>query len=387
MDPYILTFKETANLRMLDEYDVKDVHVAKHFPYIVFCNLTEEQEELLKNENDILSIERDMADDFEEDEGQTESYAIDLLEVKKYHEKGYKGQGIKIAVFDSGVQKHEDLEIKGGINAYDQSEPYDENINTSHGTMVAGVLAAKDNGKGTLGVAPECDLYVVKLDDNAGSNNGSRWSEQILGLSWAMDNDIDIINCSFSGLTDSTARYNAFKDAHESGIIICGSAGNMQNRVDDDRSTMGFPCSYPFVIATANITSSIKRNASSCMGRHINFSSGGTSIKSTTTDSANTVSKKYRTGTGTSYASPSVAGIIALHKQMFPDYSNEKILSIMYENAEKLGAPWEYGAGIPKFPSRQYEDIQMKHKGDSDIDIAIKNEMVIDSSFQMKARL
>src|SRR5699024_12447350 len=105
MDPYILTFKETANLRMLDEYDVKDVPVTKHLPYIVFSNLTEEQKELLKNENDILSIERDMADDFEEEEGQTESYAIDLLEVKKYHEKGYKGQGIKIAVFDSGVQK------------------------------------------------------------------------------------------------------------------------------------------------------------------------------------------------------------------------------------------------------------------------------------------
>src|SRR5699024_4956227 len=190
-----------------------------------------------------------------------------------------------------------------------------------------------------------------------------------------------------SGLTDPTSRYNAFKDAHESGIIICGSAGNMQNRVDDNRSTMGFPCSYPFVVATANVRSNRIRNASSSMGRHINFSSGGTSIRSTTTDSANTVSKKYRTGTGTSYASPSVAGIIALHKQMFPDYSNEEILEVMYENAQRIGDPWEYGAGIPKFPEKQYYDIQIKYKGDSDADMYIKNEMMIDNSIQMKARL
>lgn len=391
MRPYILTFKNTANIRLLHSLGVYDVHVPKNFPYIVFCKLDEVLKNAVESVEDIVAIEEDLADDYEDVGGtseQYESYAIDLLEVKKYHDQGFKGQGIKIAVFDSGIQKHEDLVIKGGINAYDQSKPYDANIYNSHGTMVAGVLAAKDNEKGTLGVAPECDLYAVKLDDNAGSKNGSRWSEQIIGLDWAMSNGIDIINCSFSGLTDSTARYNAFKDAHESGIIICGSAGNMQNRVDDDRSTLGFPCSYPFVVTTANVRPDKSRNSSSCMGAFINFSSGGTSITSTTTDSDNAVSNKYRTGTGTSYASPTIAGIIALHKQMFPSLSNDEILNVMYENSEKLGESWEYGAGIPKFPTKQFKNIQLKHRGDgASKDISMKSKYGNDKTAQMKARM
>src|SRR5699024_9860117 len=318
---YLITFKDVASKRILEEYNASNIELFSNLKNITVCELSEESADELSRDDLILSVEIDCRDSFDaggDSESGVRSYAHDLLEVKKYHDLGYKGQGIKIAIFDSGIQKHENLNIAGGFNAYDQNAPFDSNINNSHGTMVAGVLAGKGINGAPLGVAPECELYAVKLDDNVSTKNGSFWSEQIAGMDWAINNNIDIINCSFSGLTDSIARRSAFKAAHEAGIIICCSAGNMQNRVTDDRSTIGFPANYPFVVTTANVRSDKTRYVTSCLGKNINFSSGGVSITSTTTDRDNQVSIKYRSGTGTSYASPTIAGVIALIKNMFP---------------------------------------------------------------------
>ncbi len=370
MDNYIVTFKDVVNARLLDEYGAVNIHIPKHLSFIALCEIGVDKAMLLNNEKEVKAVERDAVDvmdydRFDEDiSNQGESYVIDLLGVKEFHDLGIKGQGIKVAVFDSGIQKHEDLVISGGINAYDQTKPYDENIHTSHGTLVAGVIGMRDNDIGYLGVAPECELYAVKLDDNEGSNNGSRWSEQIIGMNWAIENNIDVINCSFSGFTESVARREAFKAAHDAGITIFCSAGNKQNGTSTKIDTIGFPSRYPFVITTANITSEKVRNASSCVGSPLNFSSGGTSIPGTTTDGANTVSNKYRTGTGTSYANPSVAGIFALYKQMFPNDSRKQLLQKMYVNAERIGDPWLYGAGIPRFPHKDYSNIKINMRGD-----------------------
>ena len=360
MKQYIITFYDDANIRLLDKFNPKKVHVLKHFKNIVFCEMDPENAIKLKEEKEIKSVEEDSEDDIDNDEfdEQGESYNIDFMQVKKFHDMGITGKGVKIAVMDSGTQKHEDLKIKGGINAYNTTESY-HNHYKAHGTRTAGIIGMQDNDKGYLGVAPDCDLYIIKVDDNKGSNNGSQWSAQIVGMNWAIENDIDIINCSFSGSTDSVARYEAFKKASDNGIIICGSAGNKQRNVDLSISTMGYPCSYPFVIASANLTSKKVRNGSSAVGNMLDFSSGGTSVPTTDKDSANEISKKYVNGTGTSYASPAVAGMFGLYKQMFPNDSKEKLIERMYENAEKIGDQWLYGAGIPQFP-KEFKNINMK---------------------------
>src|SRR5699024_11757245 len=90
--------------------------------------------------------------------------AIDMIEVKKFHEEGITGKGVKVAVLDSGIQKHEDLKISGGYNAYNKNLPYDANLASAHGTKVAGVIGMQDNNKGNLGVAPGCELYAVRIE-------------------------------------------------------------------------------------------------------------------------------------------------------------------------------------------------------------------------------
>lgn len=272
------------------------------------------------------------------------SYAYDFMNVQKFHDLGIEGQGIKVAVMDSGVQQHVDLNIKGGFNAFDDSIPYDSEIKASHGTAVAGIIGMRGGG-----IAPACDLYAIRVDDSTGSNAGNRLSEHVIGIDWAIDNDIDVIVCSFSSVNDTKERRDAFKRAHEAGIAIFCSANNRQGSEPLTVDTMRYPARYPFVVTSANIDSDKKRYSSSSVGPQINFSSGGVNVTTTTSDNSSSVSNKYRTGTGTSYANPAVAGVYVLFKQMYPNDSRDKILQRMYVSAENLGNPWEYGAGIPRF--------------------------------------
>lgn len=358
----IVTFKGTANLRLLDKHNVKDIYVPQYIPNLVLCKLDDDQIKHLRNEKDILAVELDDADSIDDtfdESSQEHSYAIDLMEVKRFHDLGFKGQGVKVAVFDTGIQKHEDLVIVGGINAFDQTKPFDADIANAHGTKVAGVIGMQDNDKGYLGVAPECELYAVRLDDGSGSNGGAQWSEQIVGMNWAIENDIDVINCSFSGTSDSVSRRQAFKAAHDAGITIFCSANNRQGDYDLNIDRVFYPAIYPFVITSANINQDKSRYKSSSVGPSINFASGGVNITSTSIDSNNGVSSNYASGTGTSYASPAVAGMFALYKQMYPHESREKVLQRMYVNTEKIGNIRYFGAGIPKFPDNNYENIIM----------------------------
>lgn len=283
------------------------------------------------------------------------SYAYEFMDVRKFHEKGIKGQGIKVAVMDSGVQKHNDLTIAGGVNAYDSGMPYDKDLNNSHGTMVAGIIAMHDGG-----VAPECELYAIRIDDGVSTTNNTQWDEQITGMDWAIENDMDVVICSFSGYTESTARRETFKRAHDAGITIFSSAGNKQGSYPLNVDRIGYPSRYPFVITSANIDENKERYPASCVGKSLNFSNGGVSVRSTTIDKNNEISSNFGTGLGTSYANPATAGIYVLYKQMFPNDSREKLLQRMYVNSEKIGDPWEYGAGIPKYPTIDFKSIQIK---------------------------
>lgn len=283
------------------------------------------------------------------------SYAYDFMDVQRFHDAGFKGQGIKVAVMDSGIQQHEDLIIKGGFNAFDSSTPYDADIKNSHGTAVAGIIGMQ-GFQGHLGIAPECDLYAVRLDDNTGSNAGNRLSEQIIAMDWAVANDMDVIVCSFSSVNDTQERRDAFKRASDAGIAIFCSANNRQGSNPITVDTMRYPARYPFVITVTNVDNGKTRYSSSSVGPQINFSSGGVNVTTTTSDGAVSVSNKYRTGTGTSYANPAVAGMYALYKQKYPNDPKMKLLQRMYVSAENLGDSWEYGAGIPKYP-KEYENI------------------------------
>src|SRR5690625_1503430 len=185
MSAYIVTFKEERDLILLEEYELSNIKLPKHIKKIVMCDMDEKQANKLKSNTEISSVELDSAEQLltnEDSETGDTSYAYDLMNVKEFHNLGFKGKGVKVAVLDSGVQKHSDLIVKGGYNAYDESIPYDKNLANAHGTKVAGIIGMQGKNNGLMGIAPECDLYAVRIDDGGGAINRTLWSSQIKAM-------------------------------------------------------------------------------------------------------------------------------------------------------------------------------------------------------------
>lgn len=362
MKKYLIVFKKNIDNSLLTISNAKNIELLDELSNICFCELNYDGYLKIKNSKNVKSIELDNSDilnDENPNNNQQSSYAFDLTEAKKFHDEGITGKGVKVAILDSGIQKHEDLIISGGYNAYDSTKPYDKDLAINHGTKVAGAIAMQNNDKGMIGIAPGVELYAVRIDDGKGAINRTIWSAQIKAIDWCIKNKIDAINCSFSSSTESMARREAFERAYEAGIAIFCSAGNTQPSGDETTSTIVFPSKYPFVVTTANINSNKTRYTTSSIGRGINFSNGGVSVNLPNIDNTVEVSNKYQVGTGTSYASPVTMGMYALYKEKYKE-SREKTLQRMYVNAENLGDSFYFGAGIPKYPTIEYINSQMR---------------------------
>ena len=120
-----------------------------------------------------------------DDEGDN-SWQVSRTFADVAHASGNMGTGVKVAILDTGIDyTHEDLDgnYRGGYDfVFSDNDPFDDSFN-SHGTHVAGIVAAEKNGMGVVGVAPEAELYAVKVLDGAGFG---RVDWIIAGIEWAV---------------------------------------------------------------------------------------------------------------------------------------------------------------------------------------------------------
>ncbi len=124
---------------------------------------------------------------------------IPQIKADAVQSSGVKGSGVKVAVLDTGIDaSHEDLNVAGGAS-FISSEPNPFIDDDSHGTHVAGTVAALNNSTGVLGAAPDVSLYAVKVLDSTGSGTYSGIAQ---GIEWAVDNGMDVINMSLGGSGD-----------------------------------------------------------------------------------------------------------------------------------------------------------------------------------------
>lgn len=256
-----------------------------------------------------------------------------------------KGAGIGVAVLDTGIDvDHEDLNVVGGKRFYLRGLTLrsDDQYNDvyGHGTHVAGTIAALDNGLGVVGVAPEVSLYAVKV---LGDNGSGSTSAIIAGIQWVCEqNNISIINMSLGSSYYSSTFDAACKKAYlEEGILIVASAGNSGNDAGTG-DTVGYPAKYDSVIAVAASDSSDDRAYFSSTGPDVDLIAPGVNIMSTVPDS------QYEEGwSGTSMASPHVAGTAALVWAENPMMSNGEVWQILTTTAENLNLPFEHqGNGL-----------------------------------------
>lgn len=299
-------------------------------------------------------------------EPNTEVYAESSKPLAQYsHEKtnvqaawsqNLKGKGINIAVLDSGVSKHDDLHIAGGASFVGYTDSYADD--SGHGTHVAGIIGALDNGVGTTGVASEANIYAVKVLKKNGKGSVG---DIVAGLDWAIKKGVDIINISIGVQQDHQALRAKVDEAEEKGIIVVAAAGNTGDEAK-------YPAIYENVVAVGATNANNKIASFSSRGKIIKVVAPGDEIVSTYLDN------KYATGKGTSQAAPYVAGMLALYKQAYPEKSPKEIVNMLYKNALDLGLKGRdivYGYGLVQFPDSAIVEEPEKPVEENDKDTTV----------------
>lgn len=302
-------------------------------------------EGLLRNPR-VVSVEPDIkvyAVDAELDN----TWGVKHIGAGAVHDGGNKGNGVKVAVIDSGVDyTHPDLDANyaGGYDFVNgDNDPMDDN---GHGTHVAGTIAAEDNGIGVIGVAPEARIYALKV---LGADGSGSYSDVIAALQWAVDNGVQVTNNSYGSSGDPGATVKAaFDNAYAAGVIHIAAAGNSGNPPGKGDNVI-YPARWASVIAVAATDKSDNRATWSSTGPDVELAAPGVSIKSTLLGSG------YGEKSGTSMASPHVAGTAALVITTgIADTNgngrvNDEVRQKLVDTADDLGDPGrdtKYGYGL-----------------------------------------
>ncbi|WP_188208160.1 S8 family peptidase [Alkalibacillus aidingensis] len=344
-EDYLVMFDGPAQKGLLNAFGVDDEDILRDYDLlpVYHINLTEGQAEGLDNHPQIQHVEENAdAQAF----SQTEPWGIPHVEGTDSRDEGYTGEGVNVAVLDTGIDaSHEDLDVAGGHSVFDDAENsdpyYDEN---GHGTHVAGTVAALDNDLGVVGVAPDASVYAVKVLDNSGSGSYAGIAE---GIEWSIQNDMDIINMSLGGSQSSSILEEYTDLAYEEGVLVVAAAGNDGNRGGNNDS-VGYPAKYDSAIAVAAVDENNQRATFSSTGPDVELSAPGVDVLSSVPGDS------YDTYNGTSMASPHVAGVAAQVWAEKPELSNVELRELLQDTADELGASHQYGHGLVQ----SYEAIQ-----------------------------
>lgn len=340
---YIVKFKNkniNAN-EVVSKYNGKFRRQFKNVDAAV-ADVTKDKAVELQNDPNVAYIEEDNV--VKTSTTSLSNWGNDDIGVPVSWESGLTGKGTKIAVIDTGAGPHSDLTISGGINVISGSSTTSYTDDNGHGTHVAGIIGGKGVNNGIQGVAPDSSIYAVKALDSTGSGYTS---DIIAGIDWAIDNNMDIISMSLGSSQSSTSLESAVNKAYDSGVLVVAAAGNSGN-LDGTGTSIEYPANYSSVIAVGAVDSNNTRAYFSSTGSKLEVSAPGVNVLSTYLNGG------YVQMSGTSMATPFVAGDLALLKQKYPSYTNVQLRQLLDNNITDLGVTGRdslYGFGLIKAPT------------------------------------
>ncbi|MGG1515478.1 S8 family serine peptidase [Paenibacillus oryzisoli] len=341
---YLIRLKPTsdANKWMTKKgFNQQKVKKMKKVENTLFTKVGTKEYGLLKVDPDVEFIEEDKRVSItsvkETSNGETSTeqtpWGIAATQADYAHNNSYLGKGIKIAVLDTGVMsQHPDLKIAGGQSFIEGSKSFEDD--NGHGTHVAGIIGAQHNNIGVVGMAPNAEIYALKVLDATGSGY---YSSVIQAIDWSISNGMNIISMSFGGNEYSEMLHLAIQEASTKyGILFVAAAGN----AGLGKETETYPALYPEVISVGALNSMNKRSDFSSTGSELDIMAPGENILSTDLNGG------YRERTGTSFSVPYIAGAAALIWSSDLNLKSDQIKDKILVTPTVLGDAHEYGKGI-----------------------------------------
>ncbi|MBW4475412.1 MAG: S8 family serine peptidase [Tolypothrix brevis GSE-NOS-MK-07-07A] len=274
------------------------------------------------------------------------NWGADLVKAPEAWAKGYTGKGVVVAVVDTGVDRnHDDLkdniwtntkEIAGnGID--DDANGYVDDFNgwnfdgndnntldvAGHGTHVSGTIAGEKNDFGVTGIAYDAYIMPVKVLNDSGSGSYDAIAQ---GIRYATDNGANVINLSLGGDYPNSALESALKYASSKGAIVVMAAGN------DSGLQPGYPARY--ADETGIAVGAVDKNNNLASFSNLAGFNPLTYVTAPGVDVYSTLpGNKYANYSGTSMASPHVAGVVALMLSANPNLTDAQVRQILADTS------------------------------------------------------
>jgi len=316
--------------------DAKIVQEIPNSNVVAMVLNSKQKASLLKNDN-VASVEVDPKRFLY---AESTPYGITMVQANQLSDAGTVNQ--KVCIMDTGYHlSHPDLPSSGitGDDGYGSNNTGNwYNDGNGHGTHVAGTIAAiGGNGQGVVGVNPsgKLGLHIVKVFNDQGS--WAYGSDLIKAVEQCRNAGSTVISMSLGGGASSSAEQAAFDQAYAAGLLNIAAAGN------DGNSTMSYPASYNSVMSVAAVDSSGNKANFSQYNSQVEIAAPGVGVNSTYNDGS------YKSLSGTSMATPHVAGVAALVWGNNPQCSVSDIRNALNSTAldkGSAGRDTQYGYGI-----------------------------------------
>ncbi|MEU5562359.1 type VII secretion-associated serine protease mycosin [Micromonospora musae] len=265
-----------------------------------------------------------------------DQWHLKYLKTPKAHEISL-GEGVVVAVIDTGIAPHPDLRgnLLPNTDFISESPGSRQSEPSSHGTGMAGLIAAHGQGAfGAMGIAPKAKILPLTF---ASVENEGEFGALTNAILFAASSGAEVICISSSG-GPNAALAESIDAALAAEVVVVAAAGN---RPED--TSVEYPALYDGVISVGGVDRAGNHAEVSVTGPKIDVVAPAVDIYSTSVDG------KYRKGTGTSDATAIVAGAVALIRSKYPYLPAREVVHRLTATAIDKGPPGrddEYGYGV-----------------------------------------